>query len=69
MRRKTADVTGCTYVLRRLIADIHGKKRGAILLFCPGHHTRLADTCLKYLRENDERKALKNISNMLGKPI
>jgi hypothetical protein len=20
--------------------DIHGGKRGAILLFCPGHHTR-----------------------------
>jgi hypothetical protein len=26
------------------VYDIHGGKRGAILLFCPGHHTR-QQTC------------------------
>jgi hypothetical protein len=29
--------------------DIHGGKKGAILLFCPGHHTRLINNKLKYL--------------------
>jgi hypothetical protein len=52
--RKTADVTGgkpiaviLQYVsgvsaINPLVAfyDIHGRKRGAILLFGPGHHTR-----------------------------
>jgi hypothetical protein len=49
--RNTADVTGGkpTSVLLQPISainplvafyDIHGGKIGAILLFCPGHHTR-----------------------------
>jgi hypothetical protein len=52
--RNTADVTGgkpITALLQSisgvsainpLVAfyDIHGGKRGGILLFCPGHHTR-----------------------------
>jgi hypothetical protein len=53
--RNTADVTGGKPIaallqsisgvstINPLVAfyDIHGrKKRGAILLFCPGHHTR-----------------------------
>jgi hypothetical protein len=52
--RNTADVTGskpiavflqsisCVSAINPLVAfyDIHGGKRGAILLFCPGHHTR-----------------------------
>jgi hypothetical protein len=33
--------------------DIHGRKRGATLLLCPGHHTRpkekVLDILLKYL--------------------
>jgi hypothetical protein len=30
--------------------DIHGKKeRVAILLFCPGHHTRLSRSFSKYI--------------------
>jgi hypothetical protein len=28
--------------------DIHGGKRGAILLFCPGHHTRLMESMFKH---------------------
>jgi hypothetical protein len=55
--RNTADVTGSKSIavllqsisgvsaINPLVAfyDIHGmKKRGAILLFCPGHHTRLS---------------------------
>jgi hypothetical protein len=54
----TADVTGGKLIavllqsisdvsaINPLVAfyDIHGRKRGAILLFCPGHHTRLFET-------------------------
>jgi hypothetical protein len=53
--RNTADVTGGKPIavllqsisgesaINPLVAfyDTHGGKRGAILLFCPGHHTRL----------------------------
>jgi hypothetical protein len=53
--RDTADVTGGKPIavllqsisgvsaINPLVAfyDIHGGKRDAILLFCPGHHTRL----------------------------
>jgi hypothetical protein len=28
--------------------DIHGRKRGAILLFCPGHHTDLMTVFIAY---------------------
>jgi hypothetical protein len=52
--RNTADVTGGKPIavllhsisgvsaINPLVAfyDIHGGKKGAILLFCPGHHTR-----------------------------
>jgi hypothetical protein len=52
--RNTPDVTGGKPIpvllqsisdvsaINPLVAsyDIHGGKRGAILLFCPGHHTR-----------------------------
>jgi hypothetical protein len=32
--------------------DIHGGKRGAILLFCPGHHMRqFTITCLSLVTE------------------
>jgi hypothetical protein len=58
--KNTADVTGGKpiAVLLQSLSDvstinplvafygIHGGKRGAILLFCPGHHTRLKDTVL-----------------------
>jgi hypothetical protein len=53
--RNTADVTGGKHIavllqpisgvsaINPLAAfyDIHGRKRGAILLLCSGHHTRL----------------------------
>jgi hypothetical protein len=53
--RNTADMTGGKPIavllqsilgvsaINPLVAfyDIHGGKKGAILLFCPGHHTRL----------------------------
>jgi hypothetical protein len=53
--RNTADVTGGKPIavwlqsisggdaVNPLVAfyDIHGRKRGAIFLFCPGHHKRL----------------------------
>jgi hypothetical protein len=35
--------------------DIHGVKRGAILLFCPGHHTRNE---INYFYSSDEIKFL-----------
>jgi hypothetical protein len=52
--RNTVDVTGGKPIaillqsiagvsaINSLVAfyDIHGGKRGAILLFCPGHHTK-----------------------------
>jgi hypothetical protein len=52
--RITADVTGGNPIAALLLSisgvsainplvafyDIHGGKRGVILLFCPGHHTR-----------------------------
>jgi hypothetical protein len=60
--RNTADVTGGKpiAVLLQSISgvsaiyptvtfyDIHGGKRGAILLFCPGHHTRLFNMLMYY---------------------
>jgi hypothetical protein len=62
--KNTADVTGGKSIavllhsisgvsaINPLVAfyDIHGGKRGAILLFCPGHHTRLSGDDLKKCR-------------------
>jgi hypothetical protein len=61
--KNTADVTGGKPIavllqsisgvsaINPLVAfyDIHGGKRGAILLFCPGHHTRHMYRCLSIL--------------------